>query len=283
MAARPTTRTVRLWRLRADLSLIRWLMSGVVVVGIVATVRQTIWPPQPRMAVARPVAAADLAAEGFAEQFARTLLTFDSSHPDARRRALAAFAGTGLDPDAGLVPPPSGSQQVQWARVVQQRDPRPGAHVYTVAAQTSAMGLVHLAVDVRKDQGGALRRSGYPALVGPPPTAPARVDPDQALRDVDDADLQATVARALRNYLAGDPYQLAADLSAGNTLSLPGQAVRMAGLDSLKWSTGGGSVVGTITGSSRAGERRTLRYELDVEQLARRWAIGAIEMRPAGP
>src|SRR4051794_10063042 len=191
MAARPTTRTVRLWRLRADLSLTRWLVTAAAIAGIVATVRLTLWPPTPRIAAAPPQAAADLAAEGFAEQFARTLLTFDSSHPDARRRALAAFAGAGLDPDAGLVPPPSGSQQVQWARVVQQRDPRPGEHLYTVATQTDRVGLLYLAVDVRKDQGGALRLSGYPALVGPPPTAPARVDPDQALRDVDDADLQA--------------------------------------------------------------------------------------------
>src|SRR4051812_26483846 len=203
MAARPTTRTVRLWRLRADLSLTRWLVTAAAIAGIVTTVRLTLWPPTPRIAAAPPQAATDLAAEGFAEQFARTLLTFDASHPDARRRALAVFAGAGLDPDAGLVPPPSGSQQVQWARVVQQRDPRPGEHVYTVAIQTNHAGLLHLAVDVRRDRDGILRLGGYPALVGASASAPVRSDPDAGLRDVDDADLQATIARGLGNYLAG--------------------------------------------------------------------------------
>src|SRR4051794_39991096 len=204
MPSPPSTRTIPIWRLRADLSLTRWLVTAAAVTGIAATVRLTIAPPAP--SVTRPVtqSATDLAAEGSAEEFARTLLTFDASHPDARRRALAAFAGDGLDPDAGLVPPPSGSQQVQWARVVQQRDPRPGEHIYTVAVQTDAMGLVHLAVDVRRDRDGTLQLCGYPALVGAPQTAPATADPDEALRDVDDGDLQATVARALRNYLARD-------------------------------------------------------------------------------
>src|SRR3954451_16269092 len=151
MASPLSTRTVSLRRLRGDLVLTRWLVTAGAVAGIAATVRLTIAPPSPPAAKPSAAAVTDLAAEGFAEQFARTLLTFDASHPDARRRALAAFAGAGLDPDAGLVPPPSGSQQVQWARVVQQRDPRPGEHLYTVATQTQPGGLLHLAVDVRRD------------------------------------------------------------------------------------------------------------------------------------
>ena len=161
-----------MWRLRADLSLTRWLVTAASVLGIVATVRLTLAPPTPPAARTSAGPTTDLAAEGFAEQFARALLTFDSSHPDAHRRALASFAGDGLDPDAGLVPPPSGSQQVQWARVVQQRDLRPGEHVYTVAAQTDRSGLVHLAVDVSRDGDGTLRLGGYPALVGAPASAP---------------------------------------------------------------------------------------------------------------
>src|SRR3954447_13424165 len=112
MASPPSTRTVPLWRLRGDLALTRWLVTAAAIAGIAATVRLTIAPPSPSAVTAAGQPAADLAAEGFAEQFARTLLTFDSSRPDARRRALAAFAGAGLDPDAGLVPPPSGSQLV---------------------------------------------------------------------------------------------------------------------------------------------------------------------------
>jgi hypothetical protein len=277
MGGPPTITTTRMWRLRADLSLTRWLVSAAAVVGIVATVRLTLWPSKPPAARAPATSVVDLPAEGFAEQFARTLLTFDASHPDARRRALAAFAGDGLDPDAGFVPPPSGSQQVQWARVVQQRDPRPGEHVYTVAAQTDRAGLLHLAVDVRRDRGGTLRLGGYPALVGPPASAPAKGEPDARLRDVDDAELQATVARALRNYLARDADQLAADLAAGARVTLPERSVRMSGLDGLKRAPGGGAVVATVVATGTRGERWTLRYELDVKQLAGRWEVAAIQ------
>jgi hypothetical protein len=152
--------------------------------------------------------------------------------------------------------------------------------VYTVAAQTDRSGLLHLAVDVRRDRAGTLRLGGYPALVGAPGSAPVRIDPESGLRDVQDAELQATVARALRNYLAGDSEQLAADLAQDKNVSLPGQAVRMAGLDALKWARGGGAVTATVAGTGAGGERWTLRYELDIERVAGRWEIGAIETRP---
>jgi hypothetical protein len=276
MASQPSTRTIPVWRLRADLSLTRWLLSAAAVCGIAATVRLTLAPPsapRPR-SPAGPVM--DLAAEGFAEQFARTLLTFDASHPDARRRALAAFAGAGLDPDTGLVPPPSGAQQVQWARVVQQRDPRPGEHVYTVATQTDQDGLLHLAVDVRRNRDGTLRLGGYPALVGAASSAPATRDPDERLREVDDQGVSEVVARALRNYLAGDGDQLVADLAAGTAIALPGHPLRMTGLEILKWNRDGGSVI-ALVGAGADGEEWTLRYELDIARHAGRWEISAIE------
>jgi hypothetical protein len=276
MASPPATRTIPIWRLRADLSLTRWLLSAAAVCGIATTVRLSLAPPGPPKAPARAAPVIDLAAEGFAEQFARTLLTFDASHPDARRRALAAFAGAGLDPDAGFVPPPSGSQQVQWARVVQQRDPRPGEHVYTVAAQSDRAGLLHLAVDVRRDRHGTLRLAGYPALVGAPASAPATRDPDERLREVDDQGVSEVVARALRNYLAGDGDQLVADLGPGATIALPAGPLRLTGVDSLKWSDDGGSVIAVVN-ARKAGEEWTLRYELDITRRAGRWEVWAIE------
>jgi hypothetical protein len=281
MASPPTITTKPMWRLRADLSLTRWLVTAAAITGILATVRLTLAPPQPQSASAPVAAAPDYAAEGFAEQFVRTLLTYDSSRPDVRRRALAAFAAAALDPDAGFVPPPSGSQQVQWARVVQQRDPRPGEHVYTVAAQTDRSGLLHLAVEVRRDRDGTLRLSGYPGLVGPPASAPIGVDPDAPLRDVDDPELEATVARALHNYLAGDANQLAADLVPGTRVVVPEQEVRVAGLDALKWSRDGGSVIATVTGTGGDSARWTLRYELDAQRLAGRWEVSTIENAPS--
>ena len=42
------------------------------------------------------------------------------------KRALASFVGPGIDPDAGLQPPSSGEQRVEWAEVVQERELTPG-------------------------------------------------------------------------------------------------------------------------------------------------------------
>jgi hypothetical protein len=163
-------------------------------------------------------------------------------------------------------------------RPVKPPHPRPGEHVYTVAAQTDRRGLVHLAVDVRRGNDGALRLGGYPALVGPPPSAPVTADPDAGLRDVDNAELQATVARALRNYLAGDADQLAADLAPSARVTMPRVTVRMTGLDAVKSSTGG-SVIATVTAAGKGGESWTLRYEVDVSRAAGRWEVGAIAVQ----
>src|SRR6266446_9643780 len=106
-------------------------------------------------------------------------------------------------------------------RVVQQRDPRPGEHVYTVAAQIDHAGLLHLTVDVRRGGDGTLRPGGYPALVGAPASAPVSRDPDERLGDIDDQRLSVVVARALRNYLGGDADRLSADLAPGARVELP--------------------------------------------------------------
>lgn len=283
MAGRPPTRTtVAMWRLCADLSLTRWLVSAAALLGILATARLTIAPPSPHVSRQAPAAVTDLAAEGFAEQFTRTLLTYDAGHADTRERTLAAFAGAGMDPDAGLQPPATGAQRVGWTRVVQQRDVSSAEHVYTVAVQTDRSGLLHLAVDVRRDGRGTLRLGGYPALVGAPVSAPVTRDPDAGLRDVNDPALEEVVARALRNYLAGASDQLVADLAPGARVATPGLRVHMTGLADLKWSANAGWVIATASGQGRTGERWTLRYELEVQRTAGRWEIGAIEIRPDG-
>jgi hypothetical protein len=136
------------------------------------------------------------------------------------------------------------------------------------------MGLVHLAVDVRRDRGGsaATRRSSAPA------SKPVTRDADESLREVDDQALTAVVRRALRNYLAGDGDQLVADLAPGVVVGLPAHSLRMTGLESLKWSPEGGSVVAVVTARTHD-EVWTLRYELDVIPVAGRWEIGPIETR----
>jgi hypothetical protein len=163
---------------------------------------------------------------------------------------------------------------------VQQRDPRPGEHVYTVAVQTDRVGLLHLAVDVARDRDGTLRLGGYPALVGAPASGPMGQDPDERLRDVDDAALRETVTRALRNYLAGDAGQLIADLAPGTRVTIPDQRARMTALEDLKWAPGSGSVLATAAASGAGGEQWQLRYELDVRSSSARWEVTAIETRP---
>ena len=64
----------------------------------------------------------DLAAEGFASLFARGYLTWNAAEPQAHESALAAFVGPGIEPGAGLQPPSSGEQRVEWAEVVQERE-----------------------------------------------------------------------------------------------------------------------------------------------------------------
>jgi hypothetical protein len=51
----------------------------------------------------------------------------------------------------------------------------------------------------------------------------------------------------------------------------------MTGLESLKWSSGGGSVI-AVVGARGSREQWTLRYGLDVVRAAGRWEIGAIEV-----
>ena len=67
-----------------------------------------------------------------------------------------------MEADAGLELPASGEQHVEWAEVVQAREPAPGEHVYTVAAQTDTAGLLYLTVAVDAD--GRRRRSRWPAI-----------------------------------------------------------------------------------------------------------------------
>ena len=124
-------------------------------------------------ALARSAAPPDLAAEGFAQLFARRYLTWEANDPEAHARALAPFVGAGMEPDAGLQPPSGGEQQVQWTEVVQERTAAPGEHVYTVAAQTDTAGLVYLTVSVARAGAGALQLAGYPAFVGAPASGPA--------------------------------------------------------------------------------------------------------------
>ena len=125
---------------------------------MIASARFAVFPPRggagPTLARTPPLA--DRAAEGFAVLFARRYLTWDAAQPQASDRLLGPMAGSAMALDAGLTLPANGAQHVAWAEVVQQRQQQPGAHVYTVAAQTDAAGLVYLAVGVMRVADGSL-------------------------------------------------------------------------------------------------------------------------------
>jgi hypothetical protein len=271
-----------LWRIRLARGLPRYVLYGLAVAAALASARFALDPPRVALpaALLRRPAGEDLAAEGFATLFARAYLTWEAQHPEARERALAPFVGSGIDADAGLQPPASGEQRVQWTQVVQERQPQPDAHVYTVAAQTDTAGLLYLTVSVLHKLGSPLALAGYPAFVGPPASGPAQADADGRLREVSQPALTTVVERALRNYLAGSPSELAADLASEVHVSSPGIELALQSLQSLQWASGAGAVLALVQAQDQRGASYTLAYELDVLRAQGRWEVSAIQMDP---
>ncbi len=271
-----------LWRIRLARGLPRYVLYALALVGMLASARFALDPPRaalPASLLRRPPAQ-DLAAEGFATLFARAYLTWEAQHPEAREHALASFVGPGMDADAGLQPPPSGEQRVQWTQVVQQRSPLAGETIYTVAANTDTAGLLYLTVSVVRRPGGTLALAGYPAFVGPPASGPAPANADGRLREVSEPALTTVVERALRNYLAGSPSELAADLAPGARVSPPGIQLALQALQSLQWAPGASAVLALVQAQDQRGASYTLAYELDVLRSQGRWEISAIQMDP---
>jgi hypothetical protein len=277
-----TVTTRPLWRIRLVRSLPRHLLGALALAGLLASARFAIDPPRVALpaALLRRPAPEDLAAEGYATLFARSYLSWEAQNPEARERALAAFVGSGMDSDGGLQPPASGEQRVQWTQVVQEREPRPGEHVYTVAAQTDTAGLLYLTVSVLRTPGGGLALAGYPAFVGPPASGPAQTGAGGRLREVSESELSTVAERALRNYLADSPSELAADLTVGARVSPPGIELALQSLQSLQWAPGGGAVLALVQAQDQRGAQYTLAYELDVARAQGRWEISAIQMDP---
>jgi hypothetical protein len=274
IAARP------LWQIRLARELPRYLVCALSVVGLAASARFAIAPPRPA-APARPQRASsppDLAAEGYASLFARRYLTWDAAHPQASQRALMALVGTGTEPYAGLRLPPSGEQRVEWVEVVQEREPVPAEHVYTIAAQTDTAGLLYMTVSLVRRADGSLALTGYPAFVGAPASSPAQTP--GRLREVGDPALATVVERALRNYLAASASELAADLTSAARVSLPGLALSLESMQRLDWSRGGSSVLAVVQAQDGRGVQYTLAYELDVERQEGRWEVSAVQVNP---
>lgn len=280
LRATVSVHTRPLWRLRLGRELPRYLLCAASVVGLMASARFALAPPRPSVSVkSQPTApSTDRAAEGYAALFARRYLTWEAAEPQADQRALASFLGPGMEPDAGLQLPPSGEQRVEWIEVVQQREPAAGEHIYTLAAQTDTAGLLYLTVGVTRQASGTLALSGYPAFVGAPSFGPARAP--RHLREVVDPALSTVVARALRNYLAGSASELAADLTSGARVSLPGMGLSLDSVQQMAWSASGSSLLVLVQAQDGRGVQYTLDYELDVTRQQGRWEVSAVQMDP---
>lgn len=272
------TRSV--WRIRLARELPRYLLCTVSVLGLVASARFVISPPRgvlPAAALREP-APSDRAAESYAALFARRYLTWNAAEPEVSASALEPFLGSGIEPNAGIELPPTGEQRVDWVEVVQVRESQPGEHVYTVAAQTDTAGLLYLTVAVTRTAGGSLALAGYPAFVGAPAAGPARIA--EHLREVADPVLATVVQRALRNYLASSPGELAADLTSGARVSLSGLRLTLESVQRLDWAPEGSSVLVTVQVRDARGVHYTLAYELDVTRTQGRWEISALQTDP---
>ncbi len=261
----------------------RRLLHAAAAVGLIACARFALAPPRPLViATHDPSGSRDLAAEGFASLFAKAYLSWQEGDPEARRRALEPFAGSSLTPEAGSQPP-RGSQQVLFEQVIGEREVERGLHVYSIAADTGAEGLVYLSVPVLRRPDGGLEIAGYPAFVGAPAAAPAEAI-TTAGREVEDPALRAVVVRALRNYLASASEELAADLAPGAEVSPPQRKLSLEALQSLTWAPGRENAVVALVvavGEGGAGGARyTLAYEVGVLKAAGRWELSAIETGP---
>lgn len=272
-----------LWRVRLGQRLAHGLVYGLAGAGLIASARFAIDPPRPITDVvrSRPGGRQDFAAAGLACLFARAYLSWRPADPQARRRALESLAGAAMGFEAGMQPPVGVEQRVLWAQVVQERQPQPGEHVYTVAAETDASGLVYLSVGVIRRPGGALALAGYPAFVGAPASVGADMAPMEG-PEVTDAGLWTVVRRALRNYLVPAPSELAADLAPGAHVSPPALGLALESVQSIVWAPGGGAVIAVVEAAGEGDARYTLAYEIDVLRREGRWEVMAIQMNPDG-
>jgi Conjugative transposon protein TcpC len=241
----------------------RYLALGVLALLLLLGLRALFFSPAAG-APARAAATADAPSRAFALQFARAYLTYDVDRPAARSRALAPFLSDAVDAQAGFFAA-GGHQEVIWAEVASDQPALTGGRAITIAAAISTRPLpVYLTVTVAHDRGGPLSLVGYPAFVGAP--AISRDAPGVSLSAVEDEQLTAVVARALRNYLAGSAQNLKADLAPGAAVTLPTLTLRVRSVGRIDWlgRSGARAVLATVEAIDARGATYTLAYELGI-------------------
>jgi hypothetical protein len=250
---------------------------GALVVLAAVGVKATVAPRAPT--VTAPAAPStdvrDIAAQGFAQAFARAYLSWDARDPEQHQEQVTPFLSGSLDGDGGLQLPPHGRQQVLWSTVIQdQRDARRD-RVITVAVQTTRQ-LLYLAVPVHRTDRGFLVVRQYPSLVGPPVSDPAVAPAEEP--DVTDDGLRAVAQRAITNYLAGERTNLLADLDAGAVVSLPTATLDVRSVGAITQAARDRVAV-EVNAADATGTQWTLRYELAVVHRDR-WYVRTIQTAP---
>ena len=257
----------------------RYLATAALVVFLALGVRAAFWPAHPAPAPRLAAEGADAPSRDFALQFARAYLTYDAARPGIRARALAPFVPEGLDSGAGFFAA-SGAQRVLWTQVASDQRALAGGRAITVAAGVSSQRApIYLAVTVSHERGAPLALVGYPAFVGAPSVDTAPAQPPRS--EVEDPAVRTVVERVIRNYLAGSAPNLAADLTAEATVTLPTVALRARSLDQLLWAAGPGSgaVLATLTATDPSGATYTLAYELGIAYRERPY-VDFVEVIP---
>ena len=219
----------------------------------------------------------DLAAAGYATEFARAYLTYSIARPDARTEALSRFTNSMLDNEAGVTP--EGNQTVSWADAIQEQARPGGAEVVTVAAQTSAAPTPqYLAVPVVRESSGGLAIANDPSFVGPPTVAERYEAATQ--QPVTDSNLSAMATRVVTNYLDDNALDLQADLAPGAQVSLPTVALTVQHVTSVTWASGTNTVQVDVQARNSAGTTFSLAYLIGVADRER-WYATSIAVNPA--
>lgn len=274
-------RTVTLRQLRWRAAYNRHMATAGLTVVCGLGLWRTIDPPARVVVRERPAAGVDLALSVYAARYAKAYLSFSATDPQARTRALSEFGGGHGDPTGeGDLPGTRGARRAQGAEVVQAAGVPQGTR-FTVGVDTIPDGRIYLAVTATRDQSGALRIVGLPAVVGGPLQAAPLPDPGG--REVTASDVQEVVTRALRNYLAGRVSDLPADLTPEAVISVPAQALRLERVSELRWEPRiPDSVLATVTAADPHGARLSLTYELALHRSPERWFVAAIHTNPTG-
>ena len=268
---------VALWRVRWQARTPRVVLAVSCVVLSALGLRTLLAPPASPSPAHVSANAEDVAANAFAEAFARAYLGWDARDPDAHERALRPFLARDLDTHAGVLLSGSGTQRVRWTAVEGTRAVDRNRRIVTVVAGTNR-GPMHLAVSVSRDARGLLFVSTLPALLGPPPTATDATAGGEA--EVEDRQLRAVASRVIRNFLAGDRADLAADLHPRAVTSLPELRLRVRSTDAITWVSEPRRVALTVTAEAQRDLRLALRYELSVLRVGGRWVVRTIHTNP---